>query len=163
MSALETLLPRNTKLERSDEGGWVEVLPQARQGESHRLPFQERSGIWIADVRGDALADFDVRKGDQLVLARRPRAEHGDFAVLPLSAVRFPFGTSAPPEAHGAAGDTLTLWKVYPEPAHLRLSTGPSGEQAQPGSSAAPRCVTAPVDAPIHGVVVGVLRRPRRA
>jgi hypothetical protein len=107
-----------------------------------------------ARVSGGAMQAFDVDDGDDLILVRRPVAEHGDLAVLPLGAVRFPYGAPARAAWHRASPDTLTLWKVYPEAGRLRLSMGGGDRDHESG------LITAPVDAPIHGVVVGVLRRP---
>ncbi|MDJ0974405.1 MAG: hypothetical protein QNJ98_08105 [Planctomycetota bacterium] len=131
---------------------YVEVRP-----EDESRPFSNRGRVYLATVHGDALTAFDIRDGDQLVLVRRPRAEHGDFAVLPLSAVRFPYGMQNAYGRASRADDPLTLWKVYPEANRLRLSTGPKVD----GTPRATSETSAPVDAPVHGVLIGILRQPR--
>ncbi len=142
----------HAEVEPAHDAPYVQVLPQ----ESSR-PFSKRGRVYLAEVRGDSLSAYDIQAGDQLVLVRRHRAEHGDFAVLPLSAVRFPYGMQ---RVHGRGGrqdDPLTLWKVFPEARRLRLSTGPNVQ-----SRGAPLGdISAPVDAPVYGVCIGVLRRPR--
>lgn len=95
-------------------------------------PFVPGHGTVLAKVRGAALEALDVRDGDHVVLVRREEAEHGDVAAVL--------------DDHGVA----TLWKVFPEPDALRLSTGRPGEERR--ISPPPR---------IHGVVVAVLRRAR--
>lgn len=120
-------------------------------------PAPTHARITIADVRGDALSVFDIRDGDQLILAQRHRPEHGDFVVLPLSAVRFPYGMQNVHGREGRRDDPLTLWKVYPEDYRLRLSSGP--DDAGAGSRLGE--TSAPLDAPIHGVLIGILRRTR--
>lgn len=131
---------------------YVEVRPEASS-----RPFASTGRVYLAAVRGDRLAAFDIRDGDQLVLVRRKRAEHGDFAVLPLSAVRFPYGMQNRYGRGSRADDPLTLWKVYPESNRLRLSSGPRAPDATSNHGE----TSAPVDAPILGVLVGILRRPR--
>ena len=111
-------------------------------------PFREGRGIVLARVTSDALEGFDVRRGDDVVLAARPNAEHGDLAVLPLGAVSFPLGDMASREAREREHNQWTLWKVYPEAQRLRLSRG---------DGTAP--CSAPIDTPVYGVVIGVLRR----
>lgn len=129
---------------------WAQVEPH-----SSEAPFTPGRMTVRARVSGHAMQAYDVTDGDDLILVRRPVAEHGDLAVLPLGAVRFPYGAPAREEWRNASPDTLTLWKVYPEAGRLRLSAGGAEREAH-GSG----LITAPLDAPIHGVVVGVLRRP---
>ena len=129
---------------------WAQVDPH-----DSAAPFTPGRMTVRARVSGAAMQAFDVDDGDDLILVRRPVAEHGDLAVLPLGAVRFPYGAPIREALRNASPDTLTLWKVYPESGRLRLSTGGGDRDAYGGGP-----ITAPVDAPIHGVVVGVLRRP---
>jgi SOS-response transcriptional repressor LexA len=97
-------------------------------------PFAAGHGTVLAKVSGDGLAALELRDGDHVVLVRREHAEHGDIAAVL--------------DDHGVA----TLWKVYPEPGALRLATGRPGQERR--IAPPPR---------IHGVIVAVLRRPRRA
>ena len=129
---------------------WAQVDPH-----ESAAPFTPGRMTVRARVSGAAMQAFDVDDGDDLILVRRPVAEHGDLAVLPLGAVRFPYGAPVREALRNASPDTLTLWKVYPESGRLRLSTG-DGDRGADGSGP----ITAPVVAPIHGGVVGVLRRP---
>ena len=137
---------------------WAQVQPHASTA-----PYAPDRLTVRARVSGHAMQAFDVTDGDDLILVRRPVAEHGDLAVLPLGAVRFPYGAPAQRAWRHASPDTLTLWKVYPESGRLRLSAG--GDSAGGGSAGGGEDahgsgpITAPLDAPIHGVVVGVLRR----
>ncbi len=97
----------------------------------HVGPFLPGRETVIAKVQGDALSALEIHHGDHVVLVRRTQAEHGDIAAVL--------------DERGQA----TLWKVYPEPDALRLSTGRAGEERR--VSPPPR---------IHGVVVALLRRP---
>jgi len=102
-----------------------------------RLVVPERPGPFLAGretvfakVEGHGLSALEIHDGDHVVLVRRLEAEHGDIAAVL--------------DERGQA----TLWKVYPEPGALRLSTGRAGEERR--ISPPPR---------IHGVVVALLRR----
>ena len=137
----------DTVQNQAPQGPWATLIPHA-----DIAPFRKERGIVLARVEGDALDGFDVRHGDDVVLGARPVAEHGDLAVLPLGAVSFPLGDMASREARSRTHNQWTLWKVYPEAQRLRLSRG---------DGTAP--CSAPLDTPIYGVVIGVLRRRNEA
>jgi SOS-response transcriptional repressor LexA len=93
-------------------------------------PFVPGRETALAKVAGHGLEALEIRDGDHVVLVRRDHAEHGDLAAVL--------------DDRGQA----TLWKVYPEPDALRLSSG------RPGAE---RRIRPPPR--IQGVVVAVLRR----
>lgn len=154
-------LPLPTEAPRPEPGApdraapYVRIVPRPASRPFSQRTSPTHSRITLADVHGDALRAFDIRDGDQLVLAHRRRPEHGDFVVLPLSAVRFPYGMQSAHGRESRSDDPLTLWKVYPEARRLRLSTGPATTK-RPASLGE---TSAPLDAPMHGVLIGILRR----